>query len=247
MQRYFAQFTKNEKYVRITGEDYHHIKNVMRMKINDQFYLSNGEQVFYVTITEFTSDTVIVELLYENIESSELKIFVAIAQGMPKSDKFDFIVQKSTELGASEIIPVLSERSLIKVDQKSEKKKTDRYQKIAESAAKQSQRLIIPKVRDFMTLKEVINYSKDFQYKCVAYEASGEKEQYNLHKVLNSIKENEKLLVFIGPEGGISEKELSLLTVNGFQLISLGKRILRTETAPLFIMSAITYELELKG
>ncbi|QVK19449.1 16S rRNA (uracil(1498)-N(3))-methyltransferase [Mycoplasmatota bacterium] len=246
MQRYFTQFNIEDKFIEIIGDNYHHIKHVMRMKINDQIYISNGKVVYYGSINEINSDAIIVELQYEVKQESELKIHTTIAQGMPKSGKFETVIQKVTELGGYELIPVLSERSLFKVDKKTEHKKIERFNKIAKSAAEQSHRLMIPKVHSFMSITEMIAFSKNFHYKCVAYEASSKEEQFNLSKRLQNINENEKLLIFIGPEGGLSDKEISLLKENDFQVISLGNRILRTETAPLFVMSAITYELELR-
>lgn len=246
MQRYFAQFDIDDKFIEITGDDYHHIKNVMRMKINDQFYISNGKVVYYCSIKEINNDGIIGELLDEVKKKSELKIHVTIAQGMPKAGKFETVIQKVTELGVFDVVPVLSERSLFKVDKKTEHKKIERFNKIAKSAAEQSHRLIIPQIYSFMNVKELIAFSKCYDYKCVAYEASSKEEQYNFSHLLQNIRENEKMLIFIGPEGGLSEKEIALLIENDFQVISLGNRILRTETAPLFVMSSITYELELR-
>lgn len=246
MPRYFAYFNENDKYVAITGNDCHHIKNVLRMKSGDDLIISNETKAFYGIIKSIEPEKVVVELQYELKQNSELPIYVAIAQGMPKADKFETVIQKTTELGVREIIPVLSERSLIKVDAKSGGKKLERFEKIAKSASEQSQRLVIPKVKQFMTLTELIKYSKNFNVKCIAYEASTNEEQSNLPNILQKMKPDDSLLVFIGPEGGIAEKELSLLKENGFIVISLGNRILRTETAPLFVMSAIVYEFELR-
>lgn len=247
MQRYFVEFNVGDKFVSMNGDDFHHIKNVMRMKVSDEIFVANGNVVFYAAIKEINIDHIIVELLNEVKETKELKINVTIAQGMPKSDKFETVIQKTTELGVTELIPVLSERSLVKIDSKIAGKKIDRFKKIAKEAAEQSHRVKIPQIRQFMSLKEFIKYSESFNYKLVAYEASSEMDEINFKKNLRAIKENESMVIFIGPEGGISDKELAILKENNFQIVSLGNRILRTETAPLFIMSAITYELELKG
>lgn len=247
MKRYFVDFKKGDKTVKIVGEDYHHLKNVLRLKINDELYVSNGKIIFYSVIKEIKKEFIEIELLYEVKENSELDIFVTIAQGMPKSGKFELVIQKTTELGVKEIIPVFSERSVVRFDKNKVESKITRYKKIAKASAEQSRRLIIPKINSFMTIKELIDYSKSFTYKCIAYEASNENERNNLSNLLHKIKDNDKILIFIGPEGGVSNKELSLFKDNDFQVISLGKRILRTETAPLFLMSVITYELEVKG
>lgn len=247
MQRYFINFNENDKYVKITGDDFHHLKNVLRMKRGDKFFLSNGELVYQVIIETLTNEFVLCELLNKIEENHELGVNVTIAQGMPKVDKFEFIIQKATELGVRELIPVLCDRSLVKVDGDKSRKKLSRFFKIAKGAAEQSERLMIPNVTNFMTLNELIAYSKTFTYCCVAYERATAKNYQNLPQLLEKLNANDKILFFIGPEGGISDKELALLTANNFITISLGKRILRTETAPLFILSAISYELELKG
>lgn len=247
MQQYFVNCTENDDYALITGDDYHHIKNVMRMKIDDELLIANKNKVYYATITEINNDYVKVKILYQIKENRELDVAVTIAQGMPKQDKFEYIIQKTTELGIRELIPVFSERSLIKLDNKKQEQKLERYRKIAKSAAEQSHRQIIPEIKSFMDMKEFINYSKQFQYKCLAYEGSIEAEKFNLYNILSKLKKDDKILFFIGPEGGVSEKELALLKENDFIITSLGNRILRTETAPLFVMSVITYERELKG
>lgn len=247
MQRYFVEFESTNQMVEITGEDVHHIKTVMRMKVDDAIYLSNHKKVFYAVIKEIKLDSILCELQYEVESNSELPIHITIAQGLPKSDKFELVIQKTTELGVHALIPVSSERSIIKLDAKKEAKKIERYQKIAKEASEQSHRSKIPTIHDVMDLKQLVDYSQSFTYKCVAYEASTKQEQQNFSRILNQINEGEHLLVFIGPEGGISEKELQRLTSNGFEIISLGNRILRTETAPIFLMSCVVYENELRG
>ena len=166
---------------------------------------------------------------------------------MPKGDKFDLIVQKTTELGVHEIIPVLSERSIVKIEPKKVQRKLERYQKIAKEASEQSHRTMIPAIKPFMDLSELIDYSRSFKHRLVAYEASREEDQHQLAKTLSELKPDDSVLVFIGPEGGISERELDRLVDHQFQIISLGNRILRTETAPIFVMASVVYEFEVKG
>lgn len=247
MQRYFVEFNPLDKFIFISGDDYHHIKNVMRMNLNDEFYVSNGEKVFVCKIVLFEIDKIKCELLYEVKTNSELNINVTIAQGMPKSDKFELVIQKTTELGVGELIPVLCDRSIVKIVAKNKDKKLKRFEKIAKEAAEQCHRLRIPKINDFMNINQLIKYSKKIKYKLVAYEASNSQDDTNYKNILKNLKVDDDLIIFIGPEGGISEKELELLVINDFKIISLGPRILRTETAPIFIMSTISYELELKG
>jgi 16S rRNA (uracil1498-N3)-methyltransferase len=203
--------------------------------------------VYYAVIQAIDQDEVVCELQYEVKKNVELPIKVAIAQGLPKSDKFELVIQKTTELGVQELIPVTSERSIIKLDAKKEGKKLERYQKIAKEASEQSHRMKIPTIQPVMSVSELIKYSQSFTYKCLAYEATTEADEHNLSTILHEVKEGDSLLVFIGPEGGISEKELERLVDNGFTIVSLGRRILRTETAPIFLMSAVVYQLEVKG
>lgn len=231
----------------ITGDDAHHIRNVMRMKVGFAFYVSNNEVVHYAVIKGFTEEGVHCELQYRVKEARELPVRITIAQGMPKGDKFDLIVQKTTELGVHEIIPVLSERSIVKIEPKKVQRKLERYQKIAKEASEQSHRTMIPAIKPFMDLSELIDYSRSFKHRLVAYEASREEDQHQLAKTLSELKPDDSVLVFIGPEGGISERELDRLVDHQFQIISLGNRILRTETAPIFVMASVVYEFEVKG
>lgn len=247
MQRYFVDFDKNQTNVKITGDDFHHIKNVMRMKVGTPIYLANNHEVFYAVITAITPNEVICELQYEVKANQELPISITLAQGIPKLDKFEWIIQKTTELGVNEIIPVQSERTIVKLDPDKEEKKLARYRKIAKEASEQSHRVRVPEVRQAMSLKELISFSRVYDYKLVAYEASEEHEKHYLATVLDQIQKQQKLLVFIGPEGGISNSELDLLKQNGFQVIGLGERILRTETAPIFFMSSVVYHFEVRG
>lgn len=247
MKRYFVEFNKGDKIAKIIGEDYHHLKNVLRIKITDELYVSNGEVIYCGLVKEITNEFILIDLLYEVQENRELNVFVTIAQGIPKADKFELVIQKTTELGVKELIPVLSERSVVKIDKKKADNKIKRFEKIAKAASEQSRRLVIPKINNFMTLKELIQYSKSFEYKLVAYEASSDEEKKSFARLFEGLKENDKILFFVGPEGGISDNELELLKANDFRVISLGNRILRSETAPLFIMSVIAYELELRG
>ena len=247
MQRYFLSYDPSDQVIIIEGDDAHHIRNVMRMKVGSTIYVSNNEVVHYAVIKGFTDQGVKCELQYEVKENRELPVNVTIAQGMPKGNKFELIIQKTTELGVSEIIPVLSERSIVKIDPKKEKRKIERYQKIAKEASEQSHRVKIPTITSFMSLEDFILYAESFDYKVVAYEATTEAERHNLYHVIKTLKPNDSLLVFIGPEGGISENELTVLKEHDFQIVSLGQRILRTETAPIFVMSSVVYELEVKG
>lgn len=247
MQRYFVPYHELEQELLITGADAHHIKNVMRMRIGMPLLVSNGHVVHYAVIKGFTEQGVRVKLQYVVKENRELPIKVTIAQGLPKGDKFEWIIQKTTELGVHELIPVFSQRSIVKVDTKKAGRKLERYNRIAKEASEQSHRSRIPIIQPFMTLEEFMAYGQSFTYRLVAYEASRDEDHHALYHILQKVQEGDSICVFIGPEGGIADEELEQLVKHGFRIISLGNRVLRTETAPIFVMSAIVYELELKG
>ena len=168
---------------------------------------------------------------------------IHLYQGLPKADKMELIIQKTTELGIYKIIPVDMVRCVVKLDEKDIKKKIERWQKIAEGAAKQSKRDIIPKIENKLKLKDLINKIKEYDIFIVAYE---EEEEKTLKQVLKKLenKNNYKIGILIGPEGGIDLKEIEILKENGAIIVTLGKRILRTETAPIAMVSNILYELE---
>jgi 16S rRNA (uracil1498-N3)-methyltransferase len=248
MQRYFL----NDRYsedcpVVITGEDYHHIVRVMRMKEDDPIFVVFPDQSSAVArIETISSDSVEVRVVKWETETKELPIKVAIASGLPKGDKLELIFQKGTELGADQFIPFNADRSIVKWDEKKAKKKLERWEKIVKEAAEQSHRNVVPSVSSPVSFKELLNLSKQFDYTLVAYEEearSGEKG--NLSKSLTSVKDGQSILVVFGPEGGLTDKEVDLCKKEGFLACGLGPRILRTETAPLYVLSAISYQLEL--
>ncbi|MEL3974180.1 16S rRNA (uracil(1498)-N(3))-methyltransferase [Rossellomorea oryzaecorticis] len=248
MQRYFLidRYSQDCPVV-ITGEDYHHIVRVMRMKEDDRIFVVFPDQSSAVArIETISSDSVEVRVVEWETETKELPIKVAIASGLPKGDKLELIFQKGTELGADKFIPFNADRSIVKWDEKKAKKKLERWEKIVKEAAEQSHRNVVPSVFSPVSFKELLNLSKQFDYTLVAYEEearSGEKG--NLSKSLTSIKAGESLLIVFGPEGGLTDKEVDLCKHEGFLACGLGPRILRTETAPLYVLSAISYQLEL--
>ncbi len=228
MQRYFIKDKINSNTVHI-AEDYHHIKNVMRMNFGDNIIVSDQESAHVAEIIGFEDNVVVVELMGE-LESNELPVEITIGIGMMQNKKIDFLIQKLTELGVSSIIPIKMKRSIVKAKDT----KLDRWNKIAKEAAEQSHRLKIPTVHEPMTIKEVgkLKYKNKF----LAYENSNE------HQNITSLTEN--AIFIVGPEGGIDSTELEYLVECGYQEITLGKRILRAETAPLFIMSVVGYSIE---
>ncbi|MBY0122343.1 16S rRNA (uracil(1498)-N(3))-methyltransferase [Bacillus sp. S/N-304-OC-R1] len=247
MQRYFVNHSPNENLYSILGDDYHHIVRVMRMKEGDQLICVDPTKASAIcSIVEITDEKVVTEVVKWIEESSELPIDITIVSGLPKGDKLEWIIQKGTELGASRFIPFISARSVVKWDEKKGSKKVDRWQKIAKEAAEQSHRSHLPEVDSPLNLKAIIKTSEIYDYKLIAYEEEAKQgESSTLHKTLKSMKKGQKLMIVFGPEGGLTHQEVSLLQENGFQACGLGPRILRTETAPLYALSAVSYHFEL--
>ena len=226
----------------ISGSDVNHIVNVLRMKIGEELLISvKGDWDYLCKIEEIENDRVNLKLL-ESMEQRELPIKLTLLQGIPKSDKIEMIIQKATELGVSEIIPVKTNRVVVKIDEKKTQAKVNRWNAIAESAAKQSKRSIIPKVLKPQTIDNALEIVKDYGVKLLPYEnADGIKKTKD---ILNSLDSKNNIAVFIGPEGGFEEAEVKKSTDSGFEVITLGKRILRTETAGLALLSNIMIRLE---
>lgn len=243
MQKYFISNTEliNKK---ITSDDAFHIKNVIRCKIGDKFIVSDQINEYLVSISKIDNKFVEFEIIEEIINKNELNVLVDIYQGYPKSDKLDDIVKHSTELGVNSIIATFMKRCIVKLDDKKIISKKERYQKIAKEAAEQSFRKYIPSF-DIKRLKDIDFSSYDL--KIVAYEENAYNgELTNFKSSISSLKENSKIAIIIGPEGGIDKDEIEYLNNLGFIQASFGRRILRTETAPLYALSAISYEMELK-
>ena len=235
---------KNNK-IEIIDEDVNHIVNVLRCKIGENLNIANIDtgKNYESEIEKIDKNSVICEIE----SSSESNINIDILQGLPKADKMELIIQKSTELGAKEITPVNMERCIVKINAKDESKKINRWQKIAEVAAKQSRRDIIPKVNNIINLKDLEKKESNYDCILVAYEKEEsntlKNELIKLKEVLK-VKKNINIAVVIGPEGGFAESEIENLTNIGCKIITLGKRILRTETVALVMTSIILYELE---
>ena len=175
----------------------------------------------------------------------ELPSKIYLFQGLPKADKMELIVQKAVELGVYEIIPVATKRAVVKLDEKKAKSKTARWQTISEAAAKQSKRRIVPQIHTVMSFKEAVNYAKEMQIKLIPYELAEGMEK--TREIITSLKPGQDIAIFIGPEGGFEESEIQGALENGIMPITLGKRILRTETAGFTILSWIMYQLEGMG
>ena len=239
---------KNKNKIIIIGQDVKHIKNVLRKKINDKIIVCNSETTrnYICKIKDITDEKIeceIIENIEENVESN---VQISIFQGLPKADKMELIIQKSVELGAYDITPVEMQRCIVKLEDKDKIKKIQRWQKISEVAAKQSGRNIIPNINNIIDLENVCNLCQNYDIVLVAYENEKEnKLKYQIKKIKEKIKSDIKIAILIGPEGGIDEKEIEILKeIDNVKIITLGKRILRTETVALNMLSIVMYELE---
>lgn len=229
----------------IRGLDVNHIKNVLRMKIGEELQISDGNNKKYLCeIASITSDEVCVQIKEEIQSDTELPSQIYLFQGLPKSDKMELIVQKAVELGAYEIIPVATKRAVVKLDDKKATKKVERWNAISEGAAKQSGRNVIPQVKPVMSYKEAIQYAKNLDVVLIPYELAERMEETK--QIIESIVPGQSLGIFIGPEGGFETQEVEYAVEHGAKAITLGKRILRTETAGLTTLSILMYHLESK-
>ena len=231
------------EHIYIEGSDVNHIKNVLRMKVGQELEISDGDNKKYLCeIASITSEEVCVMIQEERSVDTELLSKIYLFQGLPKSDKMELIVQKAVELGAYEIIPVATKRAVVKLDEKKASKKVERWNSIAESGAKQSGRNLIPKVTDVMSWKEAMEYAKALDIVLIPYElAEGMQETRD---IIAQIQPGQSIGIFIGPEGGFETEEVESAMEYGARPITLGKRILRTETAGLTTLSILMYHLE---
>lgn len=230
----------------VTGKDVNHIKNVMRLRAGDEIIVRTGqdEREYRYGIEEFTDSEVICRLRFVKESDVELPVRVYLFQGLPKADKMDLIVQKAVELGVSEIIPVQMRRSVVKLEGPKRAKRTQRWQAIAEAAAKQSRRAVVPLVREPMTMEEAVRYAgQNTDVRLLPYEL--QESDGSTREVLDQIRGGNAVSVFIGPEGGFDPEEVEQTRAEGILPISLGKRILRTETAALVALSFLIYKFEI--
>ena len=235
MQRYFAK-EKNGNNLILYDTDIYHIKKVMRMKDNDKIevvfdkivYLCNINSIYDFNIT----------IIDEIKENNELPVSVTVAISLVAEQKFDLIIQKLTELGVTKIIPLKTERSIVKLDKNKEDKKIVRWKSICKEASEQSHRNMVPIITNVMSINDLEKCKEDINLVCSLTDDSVSVNNYFDRKVNNSI------LVVIGPEGGITDKETKLLNSFGFKNITLGKRVLRVETAAIYVASIISYICE---
>jgi len=250
MQRYFIDCSQIDgEMVRMTGDDVHHMTRVMRMQLGTEVVLCDSNSTSYLAkITKIEKDEVMLCISSPLNEKREMPVAVTIAQGITKSDKFETVLQKGTECGVSGFRAVKMKRSVAKIDAKKETVKLTRWRKIVKEAAEQSHRQKVPVVGEVCDFVSLLKDAHDYDVCLFAYEeVTGGDSMKRLPTVLSEIEDGAKVLVLIGPEGGIDASEATMLQEAGFLPISLGPRILRTETAPIYVLSAISYALELKG
>ncbi len=231
--------------VRITGADLNHMKNVLRMKPGEAVLISDGTGKDYnCQVETYTEGEGILEILSENEDSRELPSRIWLFQGLPKSDKMEVIIQKAVELGAAGVIPVATRNAVVKLDAKKAESKVRRWQAIAESAAKQSKRSYIPQVGAVMSLKEAFSYIEEQKFDLCMIPYELEKGMDGTKQVLSRLASGQQIAVFIGPEGGFDEEEIRLALEKNVIPVSLGKRILRTETAGPAILALLMMKFE---
>ena len=228
----------------ITGSDVNHIKNVLRLNKGEKIVICDGQgKDYYCIIDNVAKEQVIAVIEDKQKANTELRTKIYLFQGLPKKDKMEIIVQKAVELGAYEIVPVKMKRTIVKIDnEKKEKAKLNRWQTIANEASKQSRRGILPNVHEIVSYKEAIDMAKKLEYVILPYELA-ENMEYT-RKIIEEASKCSSIGIFIGPEGGFEEEEVSLAKENGIKPITLGNRILRTETAGLTTLAMLMYNIE---
>lgn len=245
MYQFFVEPSQiQDKKVIITGSDVNHIKNVLRLKAGEEIAVRNGVdgKEYRCGIEEFAQDQIICSLRFIREEGVELPSKIYLFQGIPKADKMELIVQKAVELGVFEVIPVAVKRCVVKLDERKARAKVSRWQGIAEAAAKQCKRGIIPVVREPMTMKEAVSYAGEIDVKLIPYELA--EDMSHTKKMIEAVRPGQSVAVFIGPEGGFEESEVAEALAAGIEPVTLGKRILRTETAGFTVLSWLMYHFE---
>ncbi len=245
MHQFFVEDSQiGREFVTITGSDVNHIKNVLRMKPGEKIRISNQMGTDYFCEISEVADTFIqADILREDAPSTELPGRIYLFQAIPKGGRMETVIEKAVELGVYEIIPVAMQYCVVKLDDKKREAKTARWQKLAEAAAKQSKRSRIPYIHPVMEFEEAVSYASSCDIRLVPYE--NEKGMASTREAFSSVKPGNSISVMIGPEGGFSEEEIAL-AAETMQVISLGKRILRTDTAGIAVMSALMLKLEMR-
>lgn len=244
MHRFFAEPGQiGEKEIVITGADVNHIRNVLRMRADEEVLIADGQGAEYrCKLTDLGENEVRAQILWKLDGNAELASAITLFQGLPKSDKMDLIVQKCVELGVDRIVPVSTKRAVVKLDAKKEQTRLKRWNTISESAAKQSGRGVIPEVSGVMSFGKALEEAKKLDVLLIPYERA--EHMTETRRVMGEIRPGQSVGIFIGPEGGFEESEVEEAVAAGAKAITLGKRILRTETAGLAVMAMLSYLLE---
>lgn len=251
MYHFFTEtefFTESEAL--ITGPDVNHIRNVLRMKPGERILLSDGKGTNCLCeLTQVDAEAVRARILPDLVEDTELPVRVTLFQGLPKGDKMEYIIQKCVELGVTDIVPVAMARCVAKLEPKKEEAKRKRWAAISESAAKQAKRMIIPEIRPQTAYREAILLAaKEYDLAIAPYEDAaglpGAGGMERTRALIGGLRPGQSAAVFIGPEGGFSDEEIAFAAEQGVEPVTLGKRILRTETAGLYVMAAMGLLLE---
>ncbi len=228
---------------RITGQDVNHIRNVLRMEPGEKITVRDGiSRCYLCELDTVGAQEVLARILETDEDSSELPGRICLFQGLPKGDKMELIIQKAAELGAHEIVPVATRRSVVKLDAKKAEAKGKRWNAIAESAAKQCGRGVIPEVKPVMTFREALAYAEGFDCRLIPYELA--ENMAETKRIIGELRPGMGIGIFIGPEGGFDTDEVAAARESGAHAITLGRRILRTETAGLAVLSVLMYHLE---
>ncbi len=238
------QINAGDNSVIITGQDVNHIKNVLRMKQGEELAVSNGQdgREYRCGILRMEEDRILCELRFIKEDNVELPCRIYLFQGLPKGDKMELIIQKAVELGVYSVIPLAAKRCVVKLDEKKAASRILRWQGISESAAKQSRRAIVPEVTKVLDFSSAVKSASRMAVKLIPYELA--EDMTRTRQILGRLEPGQDVAVFIGPEGGFTEEEVRLASENGIEPVTLGKRILRTETAGLTVLSWIMYLLE---
>lgn len=244
MQRFFVTPDQvGEDKIRIQGSDVNHMKNVLRMRPGEEVMISDGNNRQYrCRVEDYPEGEAVLAILEAGLVDTELPSRIYLFQGLPKQEKMELIVQKAVELGVCQVIPVQTRRCVVKLDAKKAAKKVQRWQQIAESAAKQAGRGYIPAVSEVMTFQEALAFSETLDIRLIPYELADGME--GTRKILDGIRPGQSVGIFIGPEGGFEKEEVGRAVEAGAMPITLGKRILRTETAGIAVLSILMYRLE---
>ena len=244
MQHFFADPScVDGEQIRLAGSDVNHMKNVLRMKPGEEVWVSDGEGMdYFCSVEGYEEKEAVLRVVKKEVSQTELASRLILFQGLPKGDKMEWIVQKAVELGVYQIIPTACRRCVVKLDPKKEEKKRLRWQSIAESAAKQSRRNIIPHIHEVVKFGQAVDYAKNLDITLIPYELAEDMEKTK--QIFETIQPGQSIGIFIGPEGGFDESEIVLAQENGISPITLGKRILRTETAGMAVLSVLMFQLE---